>query len=91
MHSFWDDIGAGLIGGIIGGIAGGLAGGLVALIWALVQPRKYCPECDTALPKIGLKRWQCRRSLWQGGWICPGCGCEINSKGKKIVHKQEVG
>jgi hypothetical protein len=87
MHSLWDDLGAGLIGGIIGGIAGGLAGGLIGLIWALLQPRRYCPECATPLPKIGLK---CRRSFWRGGWICLGCGCEIDRKGRKVLPKQEA-
>ena len=68
-------------GAIIGGIAGGVIGGLGTLAWGLLQPSRHCPECDTALPKFGRKH---ARPGSGGGWICPGCGCEIDRKGRRV-------
>lgn len=68
----------------IGATAGVVGGGLALLLFALLIPVKRCPDCGTPLPKFGRKH--ARPGLW-GGWICPGCGCEVDRKGNKVASK----
>lgn len=71
-----------LKGALIGGIVGGIGGGLVALLVAVFTPRRNCPECGFAFPKMGTKY---RRKGLAGGWICPDCKCEVDRHGKAVT------
>jgi hypothetical protein len=63
----------------------GLIAGLIAvagvLLYSVLQPQRYCPDCGTPLPKFGQKY---ARPGWWGGWICPNCRCEIDRRGKSV-------
>jgi hypothetical protein len=77
------DVLGGVAGGaIVGGIAGGVAGGLGVMVVALLMPRRNCPECGFAFPKLGRKY---ARPGFQGGWICPKCKCEVDRRGNKVT------
>jgi hypothetical protein len=66
---------------IYGAIIGGIAGGLAALGYAAFRRVPNCPECDGELPRF--QRPQSLRQTLAGGWVCPGCGCDVDSKGKE--------
>ncbi len=74
-----------LVAGALIGVAAGIVAGLAVVLLAVLQPRRYCPECGIPLPKVGGKA---RRPGWSGGWICPECGCEIDRKGKKVKQRK---
>ena len=60
---------------------GAVSGALAVIILALLMPKRYCPDCQTPLPKFGVK--YIRSRLWLG-WICPRCGCEMDRRGRKV-------
>lgn len=62
------------------GIIGGIAGGAGVIIFALLQKPRYCPKCNTRLPKFRLPKNAQQSAL--GGWTCPKCSCEIDRNGK---------
>ena len=74
-----------MVGGIVGGIAGGVAGGLSVLLLGLLLPRRKCPDCGELFPRF-RKPANRRQMLWGGG-TCAKCGCEVDSRGRKIESK----
>lgn len=69
--------------GIVAGIIGGLTAGGIVLLLILRSPPRACPECGTVLPKFRTPA-----SLGQflrGGWTCPACAAELNSRAQKIA------
>jgi hypothetical protein len=68
-------------------LIGGVAGGLAVLLVGIFGPRRVCPDCGHKLPKFG-KPPTGRRTVY-GGWKCPGCGCEVDRKGKKVRARDE--
>jgi tRNA A-37 threonylcarbamoyl transferase component Bud32 len=54
----------------------------VFLLSYLFLPQKNCPECGNPLPKYRIP--ENKRQVFWGGWTCPYCGCEVDSKGKKV-------
>jgi transposase-like protein len=68
---------------IIGGaIAGLVIGGVAAITYRLVVGRPKCPDCGEPPPAIRTPAN--RRQFWWGGWTCPKCGCEVNSRGREV-------
>jgi hypothetical protein len=70
-------------GAIIGAVAGAVAGMAVALI-ALLARAKKCPECGEPAPKVRTPANR-RQMLW-GGWTCPGCGTEVDRRGRRVAE-----
>jgi hypothetical protein len=66
----------------VAGVLAGVLGGLAVLMFALLQPRRKCPECGEPIPKVRTPATG-RQLLW-GGWTCPRCGCEVDRRGRKI-------
>ena len=52
----------------------------------LIQHRKRCPECNLPLPKV-LRLPANLNRFFRGGWICPGCGCEVNRHGQELLGR----
>lgn len=63
-------------------VLAGMTGMTSALVLALGQPQRLCPECRTPLPRVNLRD---ARSRWWGGWICATCGSEIDRRGRKVA------
>ena len=52
---------------------------LEVLLFAVLQPRRSCAECNAALPKFRRPRsW---RQMMRGGTTCL-CGAELDRRGK---------
>lgn len=60
-------------------IVGGAAGGLAVLLIAALMPRKFCPRCNTALPRF--RKPSSAREAMLGGWSCPSCNASIARNG----------
>ena len=60
-------------------IVGGVAGGLVVLLLGVFLPRKFCPKCNTALPRF--RKPSSGREAMLGGWSCPSCNAKISRNG----------
>jgi len=60
-------------------IIGGLAGGLAVLQLGLLMPRKFCPKCNTVLPR--LRKPSSGRESMLGGWSCKSCNAKIARNG----------
>lgn len=60
-------------------IVAGLASGLAVLLLGLLLPRKFCPRCNTALPRF--RKPSSAREAMLGGWSCPSCGAKIARNG----------
>ena len=71
---------------LIGAVVGAVVGGLAALVWALLQPARKCPDCGTPLPKFRKPKNR-RQRLW-GGWTCPECGLEVDKWGNPADPEQ---
>ncbi len=55
--------------------------------WGVSLNPVQCPSCGTALPMFRQPTsW--RQRMW-GGWTCPGCGAEIDRKGRLIAATGE--
>src|SRR5438876_362685 len=48
-------LGGGAIAGLLVGVVAGVFDGLLVLGLALLMPRRHCPDCGFAFPKIGRK------------------------------------
>lgn len=72
-----------MIGMMIAAVIGAAA---FVLIFALVQPKRICPECGTVQPKIRPPR-SFHEFLWGGG-ACPKCGTKLDREGKRIAEKK---
>ena len=60
-------------------IVGGLAGGLAVLLFGVFLPRKFCPKCNTELPRF--RKPSSGREAMLGGWPCPSCNAKIARDG----------
>jgi endogenous inhibitor of DNA gyrase (YacG/DUF329 family) len=51
-------------------------------LWLILRRRPNCPGCGTPLP------WSSPKKTWRlflaGGWICPKCGIDVDSNGRKV-------
>ena len=51
-------------------------------LWLMFGRRYNCPDCGTPLPLFG---WRHTKRQWlEGGWICPNCGIDVDSSGRKV-------
>ena len=57
---------------LVSAVVGGVVGAIAVVLWALLQPKRSCPDCGTHK----------QQAMW-GGWTCPNCGCDIDRKGNK--------
>ena len=60
-------------------IVGGISGGLAVLLLALLIPRKFCPKCNTVLPRF--RKPSSGREAMMGGWSCQSCNAKIARNG----------
>ena len=60
-------------------IVGGVVGGLAVLLVAVLVPHKFCPKCNTALPRF--RKPSSGREAVLGGWSCPSCNANIARNG----------
>lgn len=51
-------------------------------LWMMFGRRYHCPDCGTPLPWFGRRK--SKRQWLEGGWICPTCGIDVDSKGRKV-------
>jgi hypothetical protein len=58
------------------------------IFFQLFTPRRKCPDCSEVLPRF-RKPDNLRQLCW-GGWTCPKCGCNLNSRGRKIKLRKAV-
>lgn len=49
-----------------------------------VKRRRACPGCNKPLPLIQSPFTKTRRQWFEGGYVCPNCGCEADITGKKV-------
>jgi hypothetical protein len=54
----------------------------VVLVIGAAANRKTCPRCTSPMPPL-RRPASVRQMLW-GGWTCPGCGCEMDRRGREI-------
>ena len=64
-------------------VIGGLVGGLAVFLIGLLMPRKFCPKCNTALPRF--RKPSSGREAMLGGWSCPSCKAKIARNGT-LLH-----
>jgi hypothetical protein len=79
LFASFDEILHGVIMGVVGGVIGAMVTGLASLAIALCLPRKKCPDCGSGLPKL-RNNWFSLKVFW----VCPGCGCAVSSRGRKV-------
>lgn len=60
-------------------IIGGLAGGVGVLLLGFCLPRKSCPKCNKALPRVRMP--SSVREALLGGLVCPSCNSRIAPDG----------
>jgi predicted RNA-binding Zn-ribbon protein involved in translation (DUF1610 family) len=56
----------------------------VILLFLNMQRQKTCPDCGEALPRIQSIFKMTKRQWLEGGYICPKCGCEVDTAGRKV-------
>jgi predicted RNA-binding Zn-ribbon protein involved in translation (DUF1610 family) len=54
----------------------------LVLITGVFAKRYDCPDCGTPLPWVVLKKNV--RQWLEGGWVCPNCGIDVDSNGRKV-------
>jgi predicted amidophosphoribosyltransferase len=64
---------------------GGVLAGAVLLFFAMSRKPMNCPSCGRELPKI-RKPANMEQAMW-GGYICEGCGAELDARGKLKAKK----
>ncbi len=56
---------------------------LCFFLWLMFCSQGRCPECVTPLPLFAPRA---NKRIWlEGGWICPNCGIEVDSAGRKVA------
>ena len=43
-----------------------------------------CPDCGQLLPRFILPFKMTKRHWFEGGCLCPACGCDVDIAGKKV-------
>lgn len=66
---------------VISGVVSGLIGGGVVATIGLLSPRRSCPECSAALPRVRMPS-SIREAMF-GGWVCKACGTRVNYLGQR--------
>ena len=56
----------------------------VWLILMTMRRRIACPNCETPLSRIQSPLTKTRRQWWEGGYVCPSCGCESDRAGNPV-------
>ena len=51
----------------------------------LMVRRKNCPVCNQPLPRIQSPFTKSKRQFWEGGYLCPHCGCETDLEGRQVA------
>ena len=46
---------------------------------------KQCPDCGEPLPILQSPFTKTKRQWWEGGYLCPKCGCETDTAGRRIL------
>jgi hypothetical protein len=46
--------------------------------------RKACPDCNQPLPLFQSPFTKTKRQWFEGGYVCPNCGCETDIRGRKV-------
>ena len=54
------------------------------LILMTMRRRMACPNCETPLSRIQSPLTKTRRQWWEGGYVCPSCGCESDRAGNRV-------
>lgn len=50
-----------------------------------VGRRRACPDCNQPLPLTQSPFTKTMRQWFEGGYICPNCGCEADVAGRKVL------
>lgn len=61
------------------------AGFFVWLFLFGFRQRRACPDCRQPLSFLQSPFTKTRRQWWEGGYLCPNCGCEADMAGRKVV------
>jgi hypothetical protein len=57
---------------------------IIMVFWAMQRP-KACPDCGESL-SFFLSPLKKTKRIWvEGGNICPKCGCEVDTAGRKVL------
>jgi hypothetical protein len=54
-------------------------------LWLMMQRLKSCPDCREPLPVLQSPFTKTKRQWWEGGYVCPKCGCETDIDGRKVA------
>jgi hypothetical protein len=79
LFASFNEVLHGVVVGVVAGLIGTWVAGGVSLAIVLCLPRKQCPDCGSALPKI-RNHWFSLKVFW----VCRGCGCAVSSRGRKV-------
>lgn len=66
---------------VISGIVPGMIGGGVVVAIALLGPRRKCPSCSAAIPRVRVPS-SIKEALF-GGSVCKACGTRVNRAGQR--------
>ena len=56
----------------------------VILLFCAMRRPKTCPDCGELLPRIQSPFKMTRRQWMEGGYVCPQCGCQVDTAGRKV-------
>ena len=56
---------------------------LVFLFWSAGR-RRVCPACGERLPNFQSPFTKTPRQWFEGGYVCPACGCEADARGREV-------
>ena len=67
---------------VVPGVMAGLIGGGVVLAIGFLGPRKKCPNCSVALPRVRIP--SSAKEAAFGGRVCKACGTKISRTGERV-------
>lgn len=53
-------------------------------VFVLMRRPKTCPDCNKPLPRTQSPFTVTKRQWFEGGYLCPSCGCETDIAGTKV-------
>jgi hypothetical protein len=56
----------------------------VIFVFLIRRRQQPCPDCGEPLPRIQSPLKMTKRQWLEGGYICPKCGCEVDTAGRKV-------
>jgi hypothetical protein len=68
----------------------GIAPFIFFFLVLLMSSGRNCPDCGTSLPRLIWPQRKSKRQWFEGGWICPKCGIDIDWKGHKVEMPHAV-